>query len=406
MRKLSQLLGITFTAWLAWQAGASPCLAQSKEAVAKRNQAIGLYNAKNYREAGRLFDEYLTVAPQDYYALYYNGLCGQQTGNMGKARNCYRQVLQLAPGTVYAGYAQSILARIDSSGQANSSAGLQSYGQSGQSSGSEIDPSIPKEWDVPCLRSPEGHIFVNAEVEGKPIRLLFDTGAPTVFMGKNQMEAAGIPAPSGPPNSVAHGASGGGVPAWVVKLRVKLGPVERKVTAQITDHNVAEPLIGQSYFGGFQYTIDGGGGRIHFKQRGLNTMDNRFATSVPFTWREAGNRIIVELEINGRRGKALFDTGNTASALAFFSSAQAAEFGLKVPDDADVAINTGITGSAVVRRFTVGRMRLGAIERTDVPVTVGEAHGAVDFPLLGVPFWQGYEYTIDKEKGLIQFVRR
>ena len=113
-----------------------------------------------------------------------------------------------------------------------------------------------------------------------------------------------------------------------------------------------------------------------------------------------------EQRLNKYRGKALFDTGNTASALAFFSSAQAAEFGLKVPDDADVAINTGITGSAAVRRFTVGRMRLGAIERTDVPVTVGEAHGAVDLPLLGVPFWQGYEYTIDKEKGLIQFVRR
>lgn len=392
--------------------GWTPALAQSKEAVAKRNKAIGLYNAQNYREAGRLLDEYLQVAPSDYYALYYNGLCGQQTGNMGKAKACYRQVVQLAPTSQFGQYSQSILSRIEGSlGSSGSSGSSVSYGRSGGGGGSgganSIDTSIPREWDVPCVRSASGQVFVNAEVEGKPIRLLFDTGAPSVFIGKNQLEAAGIPAPSGPANGQAHGSSNSSaVPAWNVALRVKLGPVERKVLTQIIDDNPAEPLIGQTFFGNFLYTIDSGAGRIHFRQKGIDTGDNRFATNVPFEWREAGNRIIVEVEVNGRRGKALFDTGNTASALAFFSVDQAAQYGLKVPDDADVSVNTGVSGSGTVKRFNVGRMRLGSIDRIDVPVTVGEAHGPAELPLLGAPFWQGYEYTINKEKRQIQFVRR
>ena len=35
----------------------------------KRDHAIKLYNAKNYREAVLLFDQHLTVYPQDFYAL-------------------------------------------------------------------------------------------------------------------------------------------------------------------------------------------------------------------------------------------------------------------------------------------------------------------------------------------------
>lgn len=381
--------------------------AQSKEAVTKRNQAIALYNAQKYREAGKLLDEYNAVAPNDYYGFYYNALCGQQTGNMGKAKACYRQVVQLAPSSQFGQYSQSILSRIDPQGGSSSS--YSSGGSKSTSGGLDngLDASIPREWDVPCLRGPDGQIFVNAEVEGKPIRLMFDTGAPTCFIGKNQLEATGIPVPAGPPNTSTSGStSATKVPAWSLKMRVKLGQVERRVTTLVTDNNAAEPLVGQSYFGGFLYTIDSGAGRIHFKQKVLDTGDNRFATNVPFIWQEQGNRIIVEIEINGRRGKALFDTGNTASALSFFTVDQAAQFGIKIPDDAEVSINTGISGSAAVKRFHVGRIRMGAIDRSDVQITVGDAHGPGEYPMLGAPFWQGYEYTINKEKRQIQFVRR
>lgn len=387
--------------------------AQSKEAVAKRNQAIALYNAQKYREAGKLLDEYNEVAPNDYYGFYYNALCGQQTGNMGKAKACYRQVVQLAPSSQFGQYSQSILSRIDPQGGSGSISRSNSNYDSGGSRltgggiDNGLDTSIPREWDVPCLRGPDGQIFVNALVEGKPIRLMFDTGAPTCFFGKNQLEATGIPVPAGPPNTSTSGStSATRVPAWSLKMRVKLGEVERRVTTLITDHNSAEPLVGQTYFGGFLYTIDAGAGRIHFKQKVLDTGDNRFATNVPFIWQEQGNRIIVEIEINGRKGKALFDTGNTASALSFFTVDQATQFGIKIPDDAEVSISTGISGSAAVKRFHVGRIRMGAIDRSDVQITVGDAHGPGEYPMLGAPFWQGYEYTINKEKRQIQFVRR
>jgi 4-hydroxyphenylpyruvate dioxygenase-like putative hemolysin len=103
---------------------------------------------------------------------------------------------------------------------------------------------------------------------------------------------------------------------------------------QVVETNHSSPLLGQTYAGFFEYTIDPGAKRIHFKQRGYNTGANRNAYEVPYTFRQAGSRIIVNVEINGKTNPCMFDTGNSACGIMFHSPAQAKQYGVQIPDDA------------------------------------------------------------------------
>jgi predicted aspartyl protease len=391
----------------------------SAEAVEnKRDQGIKLYNAKNFKDAGQLLDQHLTVYPQDVYALYYDALACQALGNMGKAKIYYRQVATLAPNHQLGGYAKAVLKQIDPSfaggGQsAGSSSSTSASSGSSASNGlmtaaassTKLDSSIPMEWDVYCAPGDHG-VWVDVELNGRRVKMIFDTGAPTVFIGKNQLEEMGVEAPKGAANSAAGGSSASGtVAAWLVPMKVKVGPVERTVPVQVVETNHSNPLLGQSYAGLFEYTIDPGAKRIHFKQRGYSTGANRNAYEVPFTFRQAGSRIIVSVEINGKANPCMFDTGNSACGIMFHSPAQANQYGVQVPDDAENMVTGGVTGQSVAKAFTIRRARLGPIDRVDLPVTVSNT-GSNELPLLGQPFWQGYEYTINQQKKVIEFVRR
>jgi hypothetical protein len=80
-----------------------------------------------------------------------------------------------------------------------------------------------------------------------------------------------------------------------------------------------------------------------------------------------------------------------------------------VPEDAKFSHHTGVNGSGLAKVFTVRRLKLGPIDRSDVWVSVNldtSDSSSICAPLLGQPFWLGYEYTIDMKKKLIHFVRR
>jgi predicted aspartyl protease len=412
--KLSKTVPVFATAFtsLACSLGLT-CL--SAEAVEnKRDQGIKLYNARNFKDAGQLLDQHLTAYPQDVYALYYDALACQALGNMGKAKIYYRQVATLAPNHQLGGYAKAVLRQIDpsfaggqsGSASSSSSSSVSSYNtMASASTATKLDPSIPMEWDVYCTPGEHG-VWVDVDLNGRRVKMIFDTGAPTVTIGKNQLAEMGVEAPRGQANSVSGGSSTAGLSAaWVVPMKVKVGPVERTVPVKVIETNHADPLLGQTYFGLFEYTIDPSAKRIHFKQRGYSTGANRNAYEVPFTFREAGARVIVNVEINGKTNPCMFDTGNTLSGIAFHSPAQAKQYGVDIPDDAETLTSVGVSGAGAVKSFTVRRARLGPIDRTDLPVTVSYT-GHTELPLLGQPFWNGFEYTINQQKKVIEFVRR
>ena len=398
-------------------AGSLLCLALSVNLpvfAGKLEDAVKLYNNRQYREALPLLEAQVKANPADAYAAYYAALAYQQLGNMNSARYYYKIVATVSPTSQIGGYAKTILSKIDPSfvGSASSSASRESTSLGSTraatvSSTTAIDPRLPKECDVRC-RKERGSVVVTPTLNGRPIDMVFDTGAPGIVLGKDQLESLGIKAPSGQPAGVTGGSSNTNeIKYWEMMATVKLGPIEKEMPIEILETNDSQPLFGQTFFKEFDYTIDQGGGSIHFRQKGLGSAGkDRNAYSVPFEFRKAGNRIIVTVEINGRPGKAMFDTGNSANAICFTSDKQARKFGVTIPEDARISYHSGVSGRGQVRIFTVGHVRMGPIDESNVECSVNQDGDDDDLPLLGEPFWKNYQYTIDMNTKQIHFVRR
>lgn len=423
MKRESLILSLSLALAMGLSAFCHPAFAETK-----LQEGVRLYNAKQYKEAAAALDLYLNQNPKDSYAAYYAALSHQQSGNMNKARQYYRVTATVAPESQIGGYAKSILMKLDpsfaaaqagaSTGSSNgtsssgtSSNGTSAAGKTGTASPGNapatIDPKLPKECDVRCQKE-GGSIWVNTSVNGKPIRMVFDTGAPGVCLGKNQLEELGIQPPDGAPSGQTGGSSNSSaIDYWLMNATVKVGNLERVVPVTVLEHNASCPLLGQIFFKEFDYTIDQGAGNIHFRQKALGPQGSiRNAYSMPFEFRKAGNRIVVTAEINGRPGQFIFDTGNSASAISFHSIKQAEKYGARVPDDAEVGSHGGVSGSGRVRIFIVGRVKMGPIDRANVEVSANEQGNDDELPLLGEPYWQDYQYTIDMNQKKIHFVRR
>jgi clan AA aspartic protease (TIGR02281 family) len=159
------------------------------------------------------------------------------------------------------------------------------------------------------------------------------------------------------------------------------------------------PLLGQTFFRDFQYTIDNAGKSILFVKNGSSaaTVANEH-NSVPF--RNEGREVIVSADINGRSIPMYFDTG---AEYCTFSFEHLKQLGISVPDDARQTISVGIAGNSKSFMFTVPRIRLGPIEKQDVPIMATGDH--LPHPLLGQTFFGDLRYEFDNQDHLLMIRR-
>jgi aspartyl protease family protein len=110
---------------------------------------------------------------------------------------------------------------------------------------------------VPFRKLKGGGILVTAEVNGRPIEMLFDTGAQGCLFSAHHMKQLGIAIPDDAVDSVGRGVGGSTHTKNFPISRIRLGPVEKSnFTIGVTEIPFGEPLLGQSFFGDCQYTID------------------------------------------------------------------------------------------------------------------------------------------------------
>jgi predicted aspartyl protease len=405
----------------------------------KRSLGIAAYNNKDYRGAAQLLDDYLVVNSRDPYAAYYDAICQQQLGNSAKSRLLYRQVYQLAPTSQIGAYAKAILLKLDptfaagiaSADAASAEAAAKKSdavtarspediaraivkSSAAQIDRSEIlDTSMPAQCRIPFTPSAHG-VQLDGYINNRPVRMVFDTGAPGVVVGKNHLKEWGISEPTGPPMGTTGGSASAEPAAyWVMKATVKVGNIEKRdMPIEVLEYDHSPPLLGQTFFSKYVYTIDSKAGQINLKQKAVANKESigGASISVPFKFISAGNRVMVEVEVNGKAMPMIFDTGNTASACSFMSEGQAQRAGVVVPPDAANRQHTGVNGSGNSKVFPIRRLKLGPIDRTDIMVSVNtditDNNAGLEAPLLGQPFWEDYEYTIDMQHKLIHFIRR
>ncbi len=249
-------------------------------------------------------------------------------------------------------------------------------------------------------------LIVDAMVNYRPIKMIFDTGAEHCLFGKNHLQEMSLRAPTGAPTGKSGGVGEGGVQdTWDMPATVTIGPITRKdFKVTVETEMMGQPLLGQTFFQDFTYTIDNGGNNIQVrrknKQLGSIYHQQNDPYAVPFT--RMGNEIIVQAQINGRPTQVIFDTG---ASMCAFTKDQVAGLGISIPDDARQDHTQGIAGMTTTSAFPIKSIKVGPIEKRDFEIHV-LTDAKMPAPLLGQTFYGDWQYTIDYENKLIHFLRR
>lgn len=440
LAKLLLVAGLVGISGLVLGAGlitvASPTLAAGPTLA----QGQALFNSRQYPQAAAVLTQVVKANPKDATAHYYLGLSYQYCRNFSGAEKVYKTIIGNFPGSTQSSYAQAALQAMRASltgggAGVNSGTGMR-YGQSstsssnsGSNSGSSVSnygsssaiqdfsgnsasgirpglDTMPDECYVPFERQGNS-LIVTAQVNNRPLPMIFDTGAAMMAFGKNNLDTVGLPHPTGKPAGQAHGVGDGGAQnVWDMTADVRLGPIERKrFPISVQEVMPGPPLLGQTFFQDFKYTIDNGANTIHFIKKskvGGSIYDTgaRDPNSLPFVRR--GNEMYVEARVNGKPTQFIFDTG---AEMTMLSRSQMSQLGISVPADAQVGTMTGIAGSSKAYFFTVDRMQAGPIDQRDVMISCNERDN-LPCGLLGQSFFKDWQYSIDYTNNRIKFLRR
>lgn len=108
-------------------------------------------------------------------------------------------------------------------------------------------------------RSPDGLFYVNAAVNGVPVRFLIDTGASVVVLTAADAQRVGVMPPAESFRHAAETAGGRATMARVTLASLAAGPAERQgIDAAIADTGLGVSLLGQSWLSKLQsITISG-----------------------------------------------------------------------------------------------------------------------------------------------------
>ncbi len=381
----------------------------------KIQEAYSHYQAHRFKEATVAFDQYILTNPRDANAVYYDALCNQQLGNMPRAKELYRQVVQASPGSQVASYAESILIKLDptyrqsaSGASAGPSQNSNSRNYAASSAPSESS-SIQGPDQANIYYRPNGkQMMLTVEINGHPVEMMLDTGAPGICIGRDQLKSIGVAPPEGAPTGQTGGsANSGSIGTWGMRTTLKVGPfTDPNCMLQVMQAEDNNALLGQTFIKHFEYQVDQSAHCIRFTKKGSARSQSQ-GYSLPFTFRERGNRIIVEGEINGRKSNFMMDTGNSGSGIAFHSPEQAAKYGAAVPEGARIDTFSGVSGSGSAYVYNISHLRIGPIDCSDVMVAahMGSGFGGEE-PLLGHQIFEGWQYTVDYDKKVIHLLRR
>lgn len=408
----SRIAGLFLAVLVGLSAGTTPAVADGDNGL---NSGRTLYERRQYREALKALAP-AVEANKEPTSLYYAGLCFQQLGDMTHAMEAYSLIEKYFPGSREAQMARPVLSRHGVRKPApavNASSAATVLNLSGTADGgvsflrnysmSDAEwKTLPDEVKVPFKRSASSHLFVSGTVNGRPIEMMFDTGAEQCHFHKALLENAGVKVePIGP--KIPIQGVGGISYSQAMMADIGVGDLHRKIPILVDDVSAGMPIIGETFFKEFRYDIDNGGGFIKFAKKpraGMTTHSFEPIDVIAVPYEPLGDNMIVQAKVNGVPYRMIFDTGSFAIC---FSALQAAELGIRIPSDARMMVTSGAGGRVMAYTFNLPRLELGPICKTNIPIVVNQADTPV-LPLLGQPFYKDRRFTVDTEKHLIKFV--
>lgn len=373
---------------------ASPALAGDIAA------AYRAFQSKRYAEAAGGFESYLREHPRDVRATYYAALSYQYLGKTSSALALYRRVALIAPESQMGNYATTILQRLDPSFEKTKTEenGKDPDRESGTKTSAElkdVKTGLRKPWEerkrdtskdvIPNVariycRKIHKSDEVDVSINGVTVPMMLDTGAPTSIVSRYDVRGLNINFETRPYDTYSGGIDlVNRIGCWIIPVTIQVGPIiKRDFDLRIMDGRTSA-LLGQDFYKEFDLTRDGTS--FVFTRKGFykNFVGG---SSIPFRFMALGNRIIVDIEINGKKHPVILDTGNSAAALHFHSVAQCRKYGIAIPPNARMARNMGSAGATSVLAFHMpGSIKLGPVERRNPYITVnltGDALRSMD----------------------------
>lgn len=257
--------------------------------------------------------------------------------------------------------------------------------------------SLPDKAEFKFKEGSQGHMHVNARINGYPLQCMFDTGASGYF-GMNHLRSAGIKIPNKNPDSYAVGWAGRRVPVWDMNVKIKIGSMERELPIKIAKHWHARPLVGQEFLRDYQYSIDRRGKRVSLWKKTVKTAmsERKFHSFYDVKCKVENDREYVTLTVNGKSiSDVLIDTG---ASMTIVSIPAARAAGIFIPRSARTYMAGGVGGSIPFRQVYVSAS-LGPVSHRSFPIMIGGFSGCA----IGQDFMKGWRFSVDRDKKLLRF---
>lgn len=111
--------------------------------------------------------------------------------------------------------------------------------------------------EVPFTRGSGGHMWVDAKVNGKAIKMIFDTGAEQTAFSSGDWQKLGLSIPENAQQGISRGVLGESTAYFFTVDSLKLGPIEQNnAPIHIIEGSKAPPLLGMSFYGKLKVAID------------------------------------------------------------------------------------------------------------------------------------------------------
>jgi clan AA aspartic protease (TIGR02281 family) len=122
---------------------------------------------------------------------------------------------------------------------------------------------------VPFTRDENDQLIVSVSLDGRPGRMYFDTGASGIGMSSAHARGFGLTVPEDAQDTIINGTSSRMTGKKFPVRSLKLGPIEKhNIDVTVVDNFALPlPLLGQSFFGDNNYTIDDQAKVIRFTRR-------------------------------------------------------------------------------------------------------------------------------------------
>lgn len=213
------------------------------------SDAVSLYNSKDFKAAASVFSK-LTHTSKTPTSSYYLALCYQQLNAQQQALDLYKAICKQWPGTAEARLAEDYLGKL----KISVSETVPANGEITQDDNFDGPPLTRAEWDalpsktkIPFLKE-NGHLMVQAKINGKYCKVIFDTGA--IYCGISKRDFPDVV----PALELATGKRGfvsrpnGVAPVIECTAEISLQDITRTVKLLVIDEAKVS-VIGQNFFG-------------------------------------------------------------------------------------------------------------------------------------------------------------